>query len=68
MILDNKQQAMSSIHDKAKRAKAILKEVEQAFEHGTKQRLLQKELAWAYVSDAEMVCPPFSLQGIACTP
>ncbi|EGG00381.1 uncharacterized protein MELLADRAFT_93316 [Melampsora larici-populina 98AG31] len=53
VILDNKKQAMSSIHDKAKRAKAVLKDVEQAFEHGTKQRLLQKELAWAYVADAE---------------
>ncbi|KAH9825121.1 hypothetical protein DFH28DRAFT_1016562 [Melampsora americana] len=53
VILDNKKQAMSSIHDRAKRAKAILKDVEQAFEHGTKQRTLQKELAWAYVSEAE---------------
>lgn len=53
VILDNKKQAMSSIHDKAKRAKAILKEVEQAFEHGSRQRSLQKELAWAYVSEAE---------------
>ncbi|EGG00382.1 uncharacterized protein MELLADRAFT_118060 [Melampsora larici-populina 98AG31] len=53
VILTNKKQAMSLIHDKAKRARAIMKDVEQAFQDGSKKRCLQKELAWAYVSEAE---------------
>ncbi|KAG0150161.1 hypothetical protein CROQUDRAFT_104465 [Cronartium quercuum f. sp. fusiforme G11] len=54
MLLDNKQSDLSTIHERAKSARSTLKIVEQATEHENRIGLLQRELAWAYVTEAEV--------------
>lgn len=53
--MDNKRDQLSDIHNRAKTAKATLKEVEAAAEYEGNIVALQREVGWAYVEQAEQV-------------